>query len=212
MLKVTEIYTSVQGESIYAGWPCVFVRLTGCPLRCKWCDTVYSFEGGEDQSVEDLVTRIAAEDVKMIELTGGEPLAQPECLPLMERLVEEGFQVLIETGGSEPIENVDHRVHIIMDLKCPDSGMSDRNHWQNLEHLKPTDEIKFVVASRNDFDWAVDTIREHKLEDRVKLAISPAFGHVKEEELVTWLLASKVSARLNMQIHKYIWSPRKKGV
>jgi len=212
MLRITEIYESIQGESIYAGWPCVFIRLTGCPLRCRWCDTVYSFEGGEEVNLGEVSERVQSFAANLVELTGGEPLAQPECVPLMHELVKAGKKVLIETGGSEAIENVPEQVHIIMDIKCPDSQMSDRNRYENIDLLKRSDEVKFVVASRNDFDWAVKTVRDYDLIDKCQVAFSPAFGLLKEEQLVNWILEIGLNIRLNMQIHKYIWSPRTKGV
>jgi 7-carboxy-7-deazaguanine synthase len=212
-LTLTEIYTSIQGESTHAGRPCVFVRLSGCPLRCKWCDTVYSFKEGEIWSFEKLRNWLSDSGVKLVEFTGGEPLAQIECKNFINKLVDDGYEVLIETSGSEPIGGLHPDVAVIMDIKCPDSGMSDRNLYENIPLLNNKDEIKFVVASRKDFDWAVNLIRERKLEDGpATLLFSVAFGLVKEEQLVDWLLESKVNARLNVQIHKYIWSPRKKGV
>ncbi len=211
-LRVTEIYASIQGESRYAGVPCAFVRLTGCPLRCRWCDTVYSFQGGQDMTVKAILDHIAKFGLNFVELTGGEPLAQPQAFPLITALADAGHQVLIETGGSEDIADVDPRAHIIMDLKCPGSKMSDRNRWQNLAHLKNSDEIKFVLASREDYDWAKAVMTEHNLTQRVDLLMSPAFGLLDPKDLVEWLVADRLPVRLNMQLHKYIWNPRQKGV
>lgn len=212
-LIITEIYASVQGESSYTGKPCTFVRLTGCPLRCKWCDTSYGFEGGEELTVEQVIAKVMAFGIPLVEVTGGEPLSQPAAPFLMQRLIDEGFQVLLETSGSETLAEVPRDVHVIMDLKCPDSRMSERNLWDNLKILKQTDEIKFVVASYNDFQWAADIIRQNELDLRFQVLISPAFGLVKPRELVEWILKENLSrVRLNLQIHKFIWSPRTKGV
>ncbi len=212
ILKITEIYSSVQGESSYAGLPCVFVRLSGCPLRCRWCDTVYSFKDGEAQGVDDVIGKVASFGIGLVELTGGEPLAQETSFALIDALVDRGFKVLIETGGSEPISRVHPSAHVIMDIKCPASGMSDKNLWNNIDALKLSDEVKFVVADRSDFDWAVQVAREFRLEEKCNLLFSPAWGHCKPDELVRWLLDEKLKARLNLQIHKYIWGPRAKGV
>lgn len=212
MIKVTEIYASIQGESSFAGLPCTFVRLTGCPLRCRWCDTAYSFDGGEAMSITNILDRVQSLGLPLVELTGGEPLAQEEAYVLVKELADSGYKVLIETGGSESVQNVDSRAHIIMDLKCPGSGMSDRNLWKNLDHLKPTDEIKFVIADRNDFDWAFMMMREYHLDERFKILCSPAFGLLKPSDLAAWMVEGKINARLNLQQHKYIWHPRAKGV
>lgn len=211
LVKITEVYSSIQGESSYAGFPCTFIRLTGCPLRCRWCDTVYGFEGGENIPIYELISRVQSYGLNLIEVTGGEPLAQENTIKLLSSLVRHQFRVLLETGGSEPIENVPNEIHIIMDLKCPDSGMSDRNHIANLQFLKPTDEIKFVIASRKDYEWAKTQINDHKISSSQAL-FSPAFGLIKPSELSSWMVKDQVKARLNMQLHKYIWSPKAKGV
>ena len=212
ILVITEIYASVQGESSFAGLPCVFVRLTGCPLRCRWCDTVYGFKGGETQSFEHIIEQIRATGINLVELTGGEPLAQKNCIPFMERLIEEGFEVLCETSGSEPIADVPKGVTLIMDLKCPASGMCEKNLWANLDFLKPNDEIKFVIADRGDYEWAKATIERHSLGGRFQLLMSVAFGLLEPATLVDWMIEDRLPCRLNLQQHKYIWSPRKKGV
>ncbi len=211
-LLVTEIFRSIQGESSWAGMPCSFVRLTGCPLRCRWCDTVYGFHGGKKRNIDDIIEELSAFKVPLVELTGGEPLAQKNAILLIEQLIAKGFKVLIETSGSEDIAPVPKEAIIIMDIKCPGSGMHERTLWSNLGLLKPVDEIKFVVASREDFDWALNCIREHNLEGKNTLLFSPAWGLVKPQDLVIWLLDSGIQARLNLQLHKYIWSPNKKGV
>lgn len=211
-LIVTEIFYSVQGESSWAGMPCAFVRLTGCPLRCRWCDTVYGFHGGKKQSIDSVLETLATYPTRLVEVTGGEPLAQAAAVPLMQRLIDEGYTVLLETSGSQSLAEVPKDVRIIMDLKCPGSGMDSKNLWSNLDLLKSTDEIKFVVASREDFEWAVQKIREHDLAKRAHLLLSPAWGLVKPQDLVAWLLESGIPARLNLQLHKLIWGPKKKGV
>ena len=211
-LKVIEIYQSIQGESSLTGVPCTFVRLAGCPLRCKWCDTAYSFEGGSIITLAEIVAQVQALAPRTVELTGGEPLAQTQTNQLAEMFVAEGFKVMIETSGSEPIEFLPKETHIVMDVKCPGSGMSSKNKLGNLQHLKSTDDLKFVVASKDDFDWSCKFVQEHHLEDKVNLLASPAFGHVDPKDLVTWILSAPVTFRLNLQIHKYIWGPRVKGV
>lgn len=212
-LLITEIYKSVQGEAAFAGWPCTFIRLTGCPLRCRWCDTVYGFKGGQTQSFDEIFAEVDRLGIPLVELTGGEPLAQPQTPTLIQELIHLGYRVMIETSGSESIAPLAPETHIIMDLKCPGSGMSDRNLWTNLDHLKPSDEIKFVIADRRDFDWAKDIIQKERLTERFQILFSPAFGLLQPQELVEWILeASLVKVRLNLQQHKYIWHPRAKGV
>ncbi len=212
-LHITEIYKSVQGEAAFAGWPCSFIRLTGCPLRCRWCDTVYSFKGGRLLSFEDIFAELDHLGLPLVELTGGEPLAQSATPLLAEELIRMGYRVMIETSGSEPVDTLPMETHIIMDLKCPGSGMLERNLWSNLNFLKPSDEIKFVIADRVDFEWARDTVREQKLDERFQILFSSAFGLLEPQQLVQWLLDERLSrVRLNLQQHKYIWHPRAKGV
>lgn len=211
-LRITEIYKSIQGESRYAGYPCTFIRLTGCPLRCKWCDTVYGFNGGSEMSLADILQRVQELGCNLVEITGGEPLAQKNVLEFMRTLISEGYRVLLETSGSEDISDVPSEVHIIMDLKPPGSGMVEKNRWENLEFLKPSDEIKFVCADRNDFDWALKVIEEKK--PRAGVLFSPAFGLLKPQDLAEWVVQTKgaLHARMQLQLHKYIWSPKAKGV
>jgi 7-carboxy-7-deazaguanine synthase len=209
---ITEIFASIQGESSYAGKPCTFIRLSGCPLRCSWCDTAYGFADGDTKSLESILDEVNSLTPKMVELTGGEPLAQEGLVLLAEELLSQGYRVLIETGGSESIEKLPQNIHIVMDLKCPGSKMEDRNLWSNLDHLKPTDEIKFVVADRNDFDWAQAVIEKYQLCSKHSVLFSPAWGHVKPDDLSAWLIESGLDCRLNLQLHKYIWGPRVKGV
>ncbi len=212
-LVISEIYQSVQGEAAYAGWPCTFVRLTGCPLRCRWCDTVYGFKGGETLSFEQIKEKIREFGLPLVEFTGGEPLAQAGATELMREISEEGFKVMIETSGSESVENIDASVHIIMDLKCPGSGMVDRNLYENLKWLKSSDEIKFVIADRTDYEWARNLVRMERLDERFQILFSTAFGLLQPQKLVEWMLEDKLSrVRLNLQQHKYIWKPTAKGV
>jgi 7-carboxy-7-deazaguanine synthase len=211
-LLIHEIYGSVQGESTFAGLPCVFVRTAVCDARCVWCDTPHAFNQGEVRQLDDIVAEVCGYETPLVEITGGEPLVQPEVLPLMTRLAGLGLTVLLETSGAHDVGGVDRRVHIIMDLKCPDSGECANNRWANLDVLKPTDEIKFVIASRADFDWAAGVIRKHGLERRFTVLLSAAFGSVTPLDLTNWLLASGLQVRLQLQMHKYIWDPAARGV
>jgi 7-carboxy-7-deazaguanine synthase len=211
-LLVHEVYKSVQGESTFAGLPCGFVRLTGCPARCSWCDTPHAFKEGKVFSLDEVLEQVKELNCPLVELTGGEPLAQPEALTLMTALADEGYTVLLETSGTVTIEGVDPRVHVIMDLKCPDSGECENNYWPNLRLLKPSDQIKFVIASRKDFDWTAATIREHSLDRRFTVLLSAVFGSVKPVELVDWLLGSGLQVRMQLQMHKFIWDPQARGV
>lgn len=212
MVKVTEIFHSIQGESTYAGRPCVFVRLTGCPLRCTWCDTAYAFYGGQDMAIHDIVDQVRAFKCELVEVTGGEPLSQAESLPLLTRLCDEGFEVLLETSGAIDTTRVDHRVHVILDVKCPGSGMTDRVHWPNLDRLTPQDEAKFVIKDRADYEWAREVVRRHDLLARCTVLMSPVFGEVEARHLAEWVLADKLPVRFQLQMHKYIWAPDMRGV
>lgn len=211
-LLIHEIYRSVQGESTFAGLPCVFVRLAVCDSRCVWCDTPHAFTQGEPWPAEDVAKRVRDLACPLVEITGGEPLLQDEVFGLMTRLCDEGLTVLLETSGAHAVDRVDCRVHIIMDLKCPDSGECAGNHWPNLDLLKPTDQIKFVIASRRDFDWTAETIRRHRLDQRFHVLISPVFGAVSLRDLADWLLESGLQVRMQTQLHKYIWDPHARGV
>lgn len=214
MLRVTEIFRSIQGESTHAGRPCTFVRLTGCPMRCVWCDSEYTFTGGEHISTDDLLDQVKAFGCKLVEVTGGEPLAQKNAFALIHRLCEEGFEVLIETGGFCSTSEVDERAAIILDIKCPASLEESRNHWPNLALLRPhLDEVKFVIANRGDWDYAVNIINEHQLETRTKaILISPAWGIIDLKDLADWVTGSGLNVRLQLQLHKYIWGPDVHGV
>ncbi|MED5371002.1 MAG: radical SAM protein [Myxococcota bacterium] len=212
-LRLSEVYLSVQGESSKAGLPCVFIRLTGCNLRCSWCDSEYTFTGGEHRSIDDVVAEALAFGVPMIEVTGGEPLAQRQCIPLLERLVAAGAEVLLETSGSIDIQPVPSPVRVILDLKPPGSGEVGKNRWENLDHLLPHHEIKFVIADRQDYEWSREVIREHSLADKVdEILLSAVFGELEPATLVEWMLEDRLPARLNLQQHKVIWPAAQRGV
>jgi len=211
-LLIHEIYRSLQGESTFAGLPCVFVRTSVCGQRCVWCDTPHAFVEGVEIPVEEVLNRVLAYNCPLVELTGGEPLLQAEVHPLMTALADAGKTVLLETGGAEAIALVDRRVHIIMDLKCPDSGESERNRLENLGILKSTDEIKFVIASRRDFDWTIETIRGHQLDHRFSVLLSAVHDSIGLVDLAEWLLASGLNVRMQLQMHKYIWGAKTRGV
>jgi 7-carboxy-7-deazaguanine synthase len=211
-LLIHEIYRSLQGESIYTGLPCVFVRLTACHLRCGYCDTPYAFNRGETLAVEEVLTRVLALRDPLVEVTGGEPLLQEEVHPLMTRLADAGRTVLLETSGSIDIAGVDPRVHVILDVKTPGSGESAANLEINLERLKPTDELKYVVCDRADFEWSVAHIERHRLADRAGLLVSPAHGEVDPADLAAWVLDSRLPIRLQLPLHKRLWGPEARGV
>ena len=214
MLRVTEIFRSIQGESTHAGRPCTFVRLTGCPMRCVWCDSEYTFTGGEHISIEDVLKQVRAFGCRLVEVTGGEPLAQKEALTLIQRLCDEDFEVLIETGGYFSTEGIDERARVILDVKCPGSGEADRNHWPNLERLRADrDEVKFVIASRADWDFGTDVIKRFELERRtLAVLISPAWGVINLQDLAEWVATSGLNLRMQLQLHKYVWGPEARGV
>jgi 7-carboxy-7-deazaguanine synthase len=213
MLTVFEIYLSIQGESTHTGRPCTFVRLAACNLRCAWCDTPYAFTGGTKRTVDDVLVEVRALGCRLVELTGGEPLLQPAAIPLMERLVAEGFEVLLETGGHMPIDDVPDPVVTIMDVKCPGSGESDAMHWPNLDRLSAHDELKFVIRDRADFDYACALVARHGLAARVAAVLfSPVFGVLEPADLAGWILDARVPARLQLQTHKYVWDPAARGV
>ncbi len=212
VMRITEIFHSIQGESSYVGQPCVFVRLTGCPLRCTWCDTDYAFYGGQESSIDDIVLKVERYGCRLVEVTGGEPLAQPESLPLMTRLCDAGYTVLLETSGAIDMGPVDPRVHVILDVKCPGSGMTDRMHWPNLSLLTTKDEAKFVLADRTDYDWAREVLAEHDLASRCSVHFSPVFASLDLRQLAEWILADRLPVRFQLQMHKYIWAPDMRGV
>jgi len=212
MLKVNEIYFSVQGESSRAGLPCVFVRLTYCNLRCTYCDTEYAFFEGEDKSVDEIINEVKKYGCNLVEITGGEPLVQEESLNLMKKLCDKGFDVMLETSGNMPICNIDDRVNIIMDLKCPSSGMMKKNLYENVNYLKKTDELKFVIGDREDYDWMNEMINKYDLYNKCKILVSVVFGKLEPLDLVNWVLEDKLDVRFQLQMHKFIWHPETKGV
>jgi 7-carboxy-7-deazaguanine synthase len=212
-LVIHEIYASIQGESTFAGLPCAFVRTTGCNLRCVWCDTPQAFHGGTRMRREDVLARALALGTPLVELTGGEPLLQPGVRPLLKELCDAGKTVLIETSGEADVAGVDPRVHKIMDLKCPGSGESARNRWSNLEHIGPGDELKFVLADRNDYEWMREVVAERALPARTpNLLASAVFGKLATRDLVAWVLEDRLPVRVQLQLHKVIWRPDATGV
>ncbi len=212
-LVVHEIYRSVQGESSFAGVPCTFVRLTGCNLRCSWCDTPQAFKGGSRMSRAEVVAQALAMETPLVELTGGEPLLQPAVFPLLGELCDLGKTVLVETSGEADVSSVDRRVHKIMDLKAPGSGESHRNRWSNLEHIGPSDELKFVLLDRGDYEWMRRVIEERGLAKLgCALLASPVFGALDPRDLVAWVLDDRLPVRLNLQLHKYVWGKDTAGV
>jgi 7-carboxy-7-deazaguanine synthase len=211
-LRVNEIFHSIQGESTFAGRPCVFVRLTGCQMRCTWCDTEYAFYDGGWMTVEQVLERVRGFDCPLVEVTGGEPLLQPAVHPLLAALCDAGLEVLLETGGGLDIAPVDPRVRRIVDVKCPGSGEAANNRWENLAELRPIDEVKFVIADRADYDWARRVIADRGLEGRCPLHFSPVHGRIELDALAGWILADRLPVRLSLQLHKYVWSPDARGV
>jgi 7-carboxy-7-deazaguanine synthase len=212
-MRITEIFLSIQGESSWIGYPCVFVRTTGCHLRCVWCDTEYAFYGGRDMSIDEIVSQVESigRGCRLVELTGGEPLLQKDLGALAQRLIDDGYTVLCETSGSLDIDALPAAVTKIMDIKCPGSGEADKNLWENLEKLDADDEIKFVVKDRADYDWATSVIVERRLEGR-KLLFAPVWGELDLERLAGWMMEDNLPARLQTQLHKHIWSPETPGV
>jgi 7-carboxy-7-deazaguanine synthase len=213
LLTINEIYSSVQGESTWAGLPCVFVRLTFCNLRCTYCDTAYAFYEGEKKTLSEIVSDVLQYNCSLVEITGGEPLLQKNVLPLMTALVDAGKTVLLETSGAHDISRVDPRVHRIMDLKTPGSGECDRNLWSNIPHLTHRDEVKFVIGSREDYEWSRGKLREHDLPARCRAVLfSPIFGRIEPRKIVDWILADNLEVRFQLQLHKFIWPPETRGV
>lgn len=208
-LRITEIFHSLQGEARFVGYPTVFVRLTGCPLRCDYCDSAYAFEGGERMSFDAIRNEVAKHGARHVCVTGGEPLAQPACLGLLSALCDDGYGVSLETSGAMDIAEVDDRVSVVMDLKTPDSGELDRNMWANIPILKPKDQLKFVICSQSDFEWARFKVSELNLEDKVgDIYMSPSFGAVSPEHLAGWVLDSKLNVRMQLQLHKLLWGDK----
>ncbi|MEE2986862.1 MAG: radical SAM protein [Nitrospinota bacterium] len=212
MLKINEIYQSIQGESSYAGLPCVFVRLTGCNLRCSWCDTEYAFYEGKSMAVEDVVREVDHFKNNLVEITGGEPLMQKDVYLLMNRLLEKGYKVMLETGGSMSLQNVPEEVVKIMDLKCPGSGEENNNDYGNLELLTPNDEVKFVILDKNDYLWSKDILNRHQVHKKAQVLFSPVYDKLSLKDLAEWILEDHLSVRLQTQLHKSIWSKDAIGV
>ena len=213
VLTVNEIFHSIQGESTHAGRPCVFVRLTACDLRCTWCDTAYAFHEGRRMLVEDVVAQVKSFECPVVEITGGEPLLQKDVYPLMQRLLDDGFTVLLETGGHRSLHDVPPGVARIMDVKCPGSGQAHRNDWTNMALLTRADEVKFVIKDRADYDFAREVVASHRLTDRVGAVLfSPVHGVLDGKELAAWILQDKLPVRLQLQLHKYIWDAQTRGV
>lgn len=213
MLTINEIFHSIQGESTYAGRPCVFVRLTACDLRCRWCDTPYAFHEGRKMSVDDVLADVEGRGCQTVEVTGGEPLLQPDVYPLLQRLLDSGKTVLIETGGHRSIKDVPAGVIRIVDVKCPGSGEAEKNDWSNFAHFRKTDEVKFVIADRRDYEYARDVVEREKLAARVNAVLfSPVHGELAPKQLSEWVIADRLDVRVQLQVHKYIWSPETRGV
>ncbi len=211
-LRLIEVYASVQGESTWAGLPCVFVRLAGCNLRCSWCDSAFTFTGGVARSIDDVVAEVETHGIDLVEVTGGEPLMHRQVVPLIERLQERGHTVLVETGGSLDISVIPKGAHTIMDLKPPGSGEEAANHWPNINHLRPGDEVKFVLASRQDYEWSREVVLRYDLTSRVPVLFSVVHGLQDPAEVSGWIVEDRLRVRLQLQLHKYIWPPDARGV
>lgn len=211
-LRVIEVYASVQGEGSWAGLPCVFIRLAGCNLRCTWCDSEFTFTGGEHRFIDDVIAEAEAFGIDLIELTGGEPLAQRQAIPLLQRLVDRGHTVLLETSGSIDIAPVPSQVHVIMDLKPPDSGEEASNRWANLPLLAAKDNLKIVLASRRDYEWAREVVLRYALHERLPVLFSVAWGQLEPRDVAEWLVADRLPVRLQLQLHKILWDPQARGV
>jgi 7-carboxy-7-deazaguanine synthase len=211
-MKVNEIFYSIQGESTFSGLPCVFVRLTGCNLRCNYCDTKYAYEAGEEKSIDQIIEKVNSYKCNLVQITGGEPLLQADCVKLATALVEEQKQVLVETNGSLDITVIKEPVVRILDVKCPGSKEQDKMYWHNLMNLRSDDNVKFVISTRDDFDWALNIIKKYQLLRKSNVLLSPAFRIINPETLSNWILEKSLPIRMQIQLHKYIWHPEKRGV
>jgi len=211
-LKINEIFTSIQGESIFSGFPCVFIRFTGCNLRCSYCDTKYAYQEGRDYSIEWILNRVKEEKINLVEITGGEPLMQEGVYPLSKGLVDEGYTVLIETNGSKSVEKLDQRVIKILDLKCPGSGMKEKMDFNNLNYMGEEDQVKFVIGDQNDYCFAKEIISRCFLEKKIKVLFSPVTGKIEPKQLAEWILKDRLYVRLQLPLHKYIWGFNARGV
>jgi 7-carboxy-7-deazaguanine synthase len=211
-VKVCEIFKSIQGESSYAGMPCLFIRLTGCNLRCSYCDTTYAYYEGRELSEDEIMSEVHHAGINLVEITGGEPLLQKEVFHIIKRILDEGYKVLVETNGSVSIKDVDRRAVIILDMKTPGSGMSEEMNLSNLDTIKTSDEIKFVITGRMDYEWSKEIVHKYGLIKKCHLLISPASGILSPEDLARWMLEDRLEARLNLQLHKYIFDSKRKGI
>ena len=212
MLKINEIYASIQGESSHTGLPCVFIRLTGCNLRCSWCDTAYAFYDGKNLTVEETLQKVETFGLPLVEITGGEPLLQEDVYPLMETLLKKGYRVMLETSGALPIDKVPQRVIKILDIKCPGSGEEKKNHLENLKFLSPHDEVKFVLLDRADYEWSRDMLRKYDMVPSKQVLFSPVYDKLNLKDLSQWILKDRLAVRLQTQLHKVIWSKDAIGV
>ena len=212
MIKINEIYLSVQGESTHTGLPCIFIRLTGCNLRCSWCDTAYAFHEGKNMSIDEILQKVENFGIHLVEITGGEPLMQDNVYTLMKRLIEKGYKVMLETGGSISLERVPKDVIKIMDLKCPGSGEQEKNNLDNLKLLAPHDEVKFVILDKKDYEWSRDIIKRYKINETARILMSPVFDKLELKEIVKWILKDRLPVRLQTQLHKIIWDKNTIGV
>ncbi len=212
MLTITEIFAGIQGETSYSGYPFVFIRLTGCNLRCRYCDTAYAYDSGREFALEDVVSRVAAFGLNRVCVTGGEPLLQEDAFPLVEALLDRGRQVLVETNGTLPLARLDPRAVKIMDVKCPASGEHGKMLWSNFRSLSDRDEVKFVIATDEDYRYAKEVLQRHRGESRREILFSPAFGLLPPEKLADWILTDALDVRFHLQIHKYVWGPDRRGV
>lgn len=212
MLKINEIFHSIQGESSYAGLPCTFVRLTGCNLRCTYCDTEYAFYDGENFTIDEILKTVKLYNCNLVEITGGEPLLQTEVHKLISKLCDDNFTVMLETSGSLSIKDVDKRVVNILDFKTPSSKMDNKNDFDNINYLKLTDEVKFVIGSRDDYNWAKEIVKKYQLDKKTTILFSSVFEKIKHEDIVNWILKDNLNVRYQLQMHKYIWNPNKIGV
>ena len=211
-LKVNEIYKSIQGESTFSGLPCIFIRLTFCNLRCSYCDTEYAFHEGTDMQISDIIKKVNQLNCNLVEVTGGEPLVQDGCIDLLESLISNGNKILIETGGALTIEKIPAEVTIILDIKCPSSDMCDKNLWSNIDLIKKTDEIKFVIGDKKDYEWSKNIIKEYNLLNKCKVLFSPVYNKIESKEMVEWILKDNLNVRFQTQLHKSIWPSNTKGV
>ena len=212
MIKINEIYLSVQGESTHTGLPCIFIRLTGCNLRCSWCDTAYAFHEGKNMSIDEILQKVENFGIHLVEITGGEPLMQDNVYTLIRRLIEKGYKVMLETGGSISLERVPKDVIKIMDLKCPGSGEQEKNNLDNLKLLAPHDEVKFVILDKKDYEWSRDIIKKYKINETAHVLLSPVFDKLELKEMVKWILEDRLPVRLQTQLHKIIWDKNTIGV